>query len=58
MLHLVLYSNGEPFDTTKKLMIQSIDKYTKRKVMIHDYTLKKIKKKTMVLFYKRSAVYP
>ena len=43
-LHLVV-SNGEPFDTTKRLTIKSIHQCTKKKVMIHDYTLKKIKKR-------------
>jgi hypothetical protein len=44
-IHLVLYSNNEPFDTTKKLNIESIHKYTKKHVIIHDYNLEKIKQK-------------
>ncbi len=44
-LHLVLYSNNEPFDTTKRLIIQSIHKYTQKQVIIHDYNLEKIKQK-------------
>ena len=28
IIHLVLYSNNEPFDTTKQLIIESIDKFT------------------------------
>ena len=36
-VHLVLYSNNEPFDTTKRLTIQSIGKYTQKQVIIHDY---------------------
>jgi hypothetical protein len=42
-VHLVVYSNGEPFNTTKRLLIESISKHTKYKVMIHDYDLNKIK---------------
>lgn len=44
-VHLILYSNKEPFDTTKKLTIESIHKYTKKKVIIHNYNLEKIKQK-------------
>ena len=44
-VHLVLYSNNEPFDTTKRLTIESIDKFTKKQIIIHDYTLEKIKQK-------------
>ena len=42
-IHLVLYSNNEPFDTTKKYTIESIHKYTQKQVIIHDYNLEKIK---------------
>lgn len=42
-VHLVLYSNNEPFDTTKKCTIESINKYTQKHVIIHDYNLEKIK---------------
>lgn len=44
-IHLVLYSNNEPFDTTKRLTIESINKYTQKQVIIHDYNLEKIKEK-------------
>jgi hypothetical protein len=44
-IHLVLYSNNEPFDTTKKLTIESISKYTTKHVVIHDFNLEKIKQK-------------
>jgi len=44
-VHLVLYSNNEPFDTTKKLTIESIHEYTQKQVVIHDYNLEKIKQK-------------
>ena len=44
-IHLVLYSDGEPFDTTKKLTIESVRSHTKREVIIHDYNLEKIKQK-------------
>ncbi len=39
----MLYSNNQPFDTTKKLTIESIKKYTQKNVIIHDYNLDKIK---------------
>lgn len=44
-IHLVLYSNNEPYDTTKILTIESIYKYTTKHVIIHDYNLEKIKQK-------------
>jgi hypothetical protein len=44
-VHLILYSNNEPFDTTKRLTIESIYKYTQQNVIIHDYNLEKIKQK-------------
>lgn len=44
-IHLVLYSNNEPFETTKKYIIESIHKYTQKRVIIHDYNLEKIEKK-------------
>ncbi len=40
-IHLVLYSNNEPFNTTKRLAIETIHKYTKRHVIIHNYNLEK-----------------
>jgi hypothetical protein len=43
-IHLVVYSNNEPFDTTKRLTIESIHKYTNKHVIIHDYSLEKIQK--------------
>ena len=42
-VHLVLYSNREPFDTTKKLTIESAPNFTSRKIIIHEYSLEKIK---------------
>lgn len=44
-IHLILYSNNEPFDTTKKLTIESINSYTNKQVIIHDYNLENIKQK-------------
>ena len=32
-IHLVLYSNNEPYDTTKRLTIESIHKYTQKKLL-------------------------
>jgi hypothetical protein len=43
IVHLVIYSNNEPFDTTKKITIESIKYYTSKKIIIHDYTLERIK---------------
>ena len=42
-IHLVMYSNKEPFDTTKRMMKETLHKFTKRPVIIHDYTLDSIK---------------
>ena len=42
-IHLVLYSNNEPYNTTKKLIIDSVNKYTNKNIIIHDYNLEKIK---------------
>ena len=44
-IHLVVYSNNEPFDTTKRLTIESVHNFTKREIIIHDYNLEKIKTK-------------
>jgi len=43
-VHLVVYSNGEPFNTTKTLTMKTVHQHTTKKVIIHDYNLKKIKK--------------
>ena len=51
-IHLVLYSNNEPFDTTKKNTIESINKYTQKKIIIHDYNLEKIKQKNWFQYIK------
>jgi hypothetical protein len=45
-IHLVVYSNNEPFNTTKRLNIESIKLYTSRTVVIHDYNLDSIKEKS------------
>jgi hypothetical protein len=44
-VHILLYSNNEPFNRTKRLTIESIDKYTQKKVIVHNYDLEKIKQK-------------
>lgn len=44
VINLVLYSNGEPFNSTKKLLIETIHRFTKRNVIIHDYDLNTIMK--------------
>lgn len=51
-IHLVLYSNNEPYDTTKRLTIESIHKYTQKQVIIHDYNLEKIKQKEWFQYIK------
>ena len=43
IIHLVVYSNNEPFDTTKKYTIETIHNYTQKQVIVHDYNLEKIK---------------
>ena len=43
-INLVLYSNGEPFDSTKEKLIQTINKFSSRNVIVHDYDLNRIKK--------------
>jgi hypothetical protein len=42
-IHLVLYSNNEPFETTKRLIVDSISQYSNNNVFIHHYNLEKIK---------------
>lgn len=42
-IHLVLYSNNEPFGMTKRLTIKSIRNFTQKQIIIHDYNLEKIK---------------
>jgi hypothetical protein len=44
-VHLVLFSNNEPFDTTKRLTIESIHNHTTKHIILHDYNLEKIKQK-------------
>jgi len=51
-VHLVLYSNHEPFDTTKRLTIESILSCTQKNVIIHDYNLEKIKEKKWFKYIK------
>ena len=51
-IHLVLYSNNEPFDTTKRLIIESINTYTQKQVIIHNYNLNKIKQKEWFKYIK------
>jgi hypothetical protein len=42
-VHLVVYSHGEPFDSTKKMITSSIHDFTTKNVIIHDYNLDIIK---------------
>lgn len=42
-INLVVYSNGEPYNSTKKKLIETIKLFTNRNVIIHDYDLNKIK---------------
>jgi hypothetical protein len=43
MLNLVLYSEGEPFNSTKKKLIETINNFTNKNVIIHEYDLNKMK---------------
>mgnify|MGYP000042871387 CR=1 FL=1 len=43
-VHLVLYSYGQPFDTTKRLTIDSVYRNTRHNVIVHDYNLERIKR--------------
>lgn len=42
-VHLVLYSNNEPYDTTKSRIKASVGSFTEKKVVVHDFNLEKIK---------------
>ena len=43
-IHLILYSNNEPYETTKRLTVESINSCTRTKhVIVHEYNLEKIK---------------
>ncbi len=52
IVNLVLYSNGEPFNTTKKMTIDSVYKFTKKNINIHDYNLEKIKQRNWFKYIK------
>ena len=42
-IHLLVYSNNEPFETTKRLTVDSLPRYTNKEFLIHEYDLDKIK---------------
>jgi len=42
-IHIVLFAYGEPFESVKQRMIDSVYKYSNNKLKIHDYTIEKIK---------------
>lgn len=42
-LHLVMYSQGEPFNTSKRKMFETIRNCTSREVVCHSYDLQRIK---------------
>ena len=42
-INLVLYSNGEPYNSSKKKLIETINNFTNRKVIIHNYDLDRMK---------------
>ena len=44
IIHFVIYSDGEPYNSTKKKLIKTIHKFTNRNVIIHDYDLDRMKK--------------
>jgi len=41
-IHLVMYSSKEPYHTVKKLIIESVSNFTKKNLIVHDYTIEKI----------------
>ncbi len=43
MLHLVLYSKGEPYTSTKQKLIDTINHFTNYKITIHNYDFERIK---------------
>lgn len=43
-VHLVLYSNNEPYNTSKENIIRTVYNYTNLNVIIHNYNLEKIMK--------------
>tara|TARA_Y100000389_G_C17446368_1_gene511868 strand:- start:705 stop:1469 length:765 start_codon:yes stop_codon:yes gene_type:complete len=45
-VHLVLYSNGAVFDSTKHELIQTIKRYSSKNVIVHSYNLNRIKQST------------
>ena len=45
MIHIILYSNGEPFTSTKNKTIESLNQINHLNIKIHDYSLKSIKDK-------------
>lgn len=51
-VHLILYSNRQPFDETKKLIIESVNQYSTNNIIIHDYNLETIKQKPWFRFIK------
>jgi len=42
-LHLVLYSNQEKYEESKKLLMDTVKIFTKYDIVVHDYTLERIK---------------
>ncbi len=42
-IHIVLFAYGEPFESVKEKMINTVCNFSKNKIKIHDYTLEKIK---------------
>jgi len=45
-VHLVVYSNGEPYNSTKEKTIRSAQKYCSKNIIIHEYNLDIIKNKS------------
>ena len=42
-INIIVYSNREPFNSTKKLLIETITNFTDKNVIIHDYDENRIK---------------
>lgn len=51
-IHLVLCSSGEPFDTTKRLTIETAHKYITKPLQIHSYNLQMIQQKEWFKYIK------
>ena len=42
-IHIVMCSNGEPYESVKKLTLDSVHKFSTNNIVVHDYNLDRIK---------------